>query len=127
MTERSKSGNARAESLNRLIYERQATLCKAFAHPARLHILDLLGGTPCSAQELQRRLHITKANLSQHMRILRTAGVVVSERQNRRLYYYLAFPQVKEACSLIHEVLHRQGQISLRISREKRPFSATEE
>lgn len=89
------------------IYERQAQVCKAFANAIRIHILDLLGKKERSATELQQTLGISKANLSQHLGILRTTGAVVTHRKGKQVFCVLAFPEVKRACSLMRQVLQR--------------------
>jgi DNA-binding transcriptional ArsR family regulator len=90
------------------IFERQAGICKAFAHPARLHLLDLLGKGECGVGSLQDELGITKANMSQHLTILKSAGVVVTRRNGKQVHASLAIPEVKEACHLIRKVLRTQ-------------------
>ncbi len=89
------------------LYERQAQVCKAFANATRIHILDLLGRKERSASDLQGSLGISKANLSQHLRILRTVGAVVTRRNGKHVYCALAFPEIKQTCGLIREVLRR--------------------
>ncbi len=90
------------------ILERQVLICKAFANPTRLHILDLLGKRDWCAAEIQKELGISKANLSQHAMVLRSAGVVVRRRQGKNVYFSLAMPEVKKACQLIQHVLRAQ-------------------
>jgi ArsR family transcriptional regulator, virulence genes transcriptional regulator len=90
------------------IYERQVEICKAFANPTRLRILDLLAKQPCSASQLQKQLSVAKANLSQHLTVLKQAGVVVSRRQGKQVFCSLAIPEVKTACQLIRDVLRAQ-------------------
>jgi ArsR family transcriptional regulator, virulence genes transcriptional regulator len=90
------------------VYERQADICKAFANPTRLRILDLLAKQPYSASQLQKQLAIAKANLSQHLTVLKQAGVVVSRRQGKQVFCSLAIPEVKTACQLIRDVLRAQ-------------------
>ncbi len=90
------------------IFERQAVICKAFAHPTRLHLLDLLGKGERGVGELQEVLGISKANMSQHLAILKSAGVVVTRRDGKQVYAALAIPEVKQACHLIHQVLRTQ-------------------
>ena len=58
------------------VYERQVGICKAFANPSRLRMLDLLAKREHSVSELQQALQITVPNVSQHLAILRNAGVV---------------------------------------------------
>ena len=90
------------------ILERQVLICKAFANPTRLHILDLLGKRDWSAAEIQKELGISKANLSQHAMVLRSAGVVVRRREGKQVYFSLSMPEVKKACQLIQHVLRAQ-------------------
>jgi Bacterial regulatory protein, arsR family len=56
------------------IFERQARICKAFAHPGRLRILNLLGDRECGISELQKQLGFTKAAISQQISILKISG-----------------------------------------------------
>jgi ArsR family transcriptional regulator, virulence genes transcriptional regulator len=90
------------------IFERQAMICKAFAHPTRLHLLDLLGKGERGVGELQDELGVSKANLSQHLAILKSAGVVSTRRSGKQVYAALAIPEVKDACHLIRQVLRTQ-------------------
>jgi len=95
-------------SLENEILDRQVMICKAFANSTRLHILDLLGKRDWTAAEIQRELGISKANLSQHAMVLRSAGVVVRRREGKQVYFSLAMPEVKQACHLIQNVLRAQ-------------------
>ena len=102
-----KKGGKQSDLENEIL-ERQVLICKAFANPTRLHILDLLGKRDWSAAEIQKELGISKANLSQHAMVLRSAGVVVRRRQGKNVYFSLAMPEVKKACQLIQHVLRAQ-------------------
>ena len=90
------------------ILERQVLICKSFANSTRLHMLNLLGKRDWSAAEIQKELGISKANLSQHVAVLRSAGVVVRRREGKQVYFSLAMPEVKQACQLIQHVLRAQ-------------------
>ncbi len=91
-----------------IIYDKQVNICKAFANPIRLRILDTIAQRPCAAFQLQQQLSISKANLSQHMSILRAAGVIITHREGKQVYCSLAIPEVKQACQLIRNVLRAQ-------------------
>jgi ArsR family transcriptional regulator len=99
---------SRRASVEEEVLERQVQICKAFANSTRLHILELLGKHDWSAQELQQALGVSKANLSQHMTVLKTAGVIVRHRQGKEVQFSLAMPEVKTACQLIRNVLRAQ-------------------
>ncbi len=97
------------------LYERRAGICKAFANPVRLKILDLISDHERPVSELRRRLGISEANLSQHLTILKAAGVVHTRRTGKRVHCYLALPEVKEACALICAVLRAQVKSGRRL------------
>jgi DNA-binding transcriptional ArsR family regulator len=90
------------------IFERQVLICKAFANSTRLRMLDLLGDRDWSAGALQKTLGVSKANLSQHVTVLKAAGVIVRRRQGKKVFFSLSMPEVKQACHLIQSVLRAQ-------------------
>ena len=90
------------------VFERQARICKSFANATRLQMLDLLGKRDWAAADLQKELGFSKPNLSQHVAILKAAGIVATQRKNGRVYCTLAMPEVKSACHLIRNVLRAQ-------------------
>ncbi|MBL8211658.1 MAG: helix-turn-helix transcriptional regulator [Bryobacterales bacterium] len=90
------------------IYEMQVRICKAFSSVTRLRLLDLLGSRETSGAELQTQLGITAVNLSQHLAVLKAAGVVTTRRQGRRIFCSLAMPEVKAACEQVRAVIRAQ-------------------
>ncbi len=93
---------------DREVFQRQAVICKAFAHPTRLELLDLIGNGERGVSDLQNELGVSKANISQHLAVLKSAGVVTTRRVGKQVYAMLAFREVKQACELIHQVLRTQ-------------------
>jgi ArsR family transcriptional regulator len=90
------------------IYEMQVRICKAFANSSRLRMLDLLAKGERTVSSLQGELGITAANVSQHLAILKAAGVVTTRRDGKQIYCSLTIPEVKQACQLIRNVLRAQ-------------------
>jgi len=82
-----------------------AEICQTMANPKRLRIIDTLREKEISAGELQRILKIPKANLSQHMAVLRQKGIVVARREGNTIYYRLARPKILKAYDIMREVL----------------------
>ena len=101
---------SRRSGADKTQYERQAVLCKAFANPTRIHLLDLLGRGEVGASDLQQQLGISKANLSQHLSILRSAGIVNTRRDGKRLMCELSAPAIKQACDHMRAILKTQGR-----------------
>lgn len=90
------------------IFEMQVRICKAFANGTRLRMLDLLAKREHTVSDLQSALGITLPNVSQHLAILKAAGVVSTRRNGKQMYCSLTLPEVKEACQLIRNVLRAQ-------------------
>jgi ArsR family transcriptional regulator, virulence genes transcriptional regulator len=87
------------------IYAMQAEICRVLGHPRRIQTLDLLGDGEKSAAQLIRLMGIGKVNLSQHMALLKSVGLVEAFHHGRTTSYRLSFVEIKDACRLIREVL----------------------
>ncbi|MBM3475996.1 MAG: winged helix-turn-helix transcriptional regulator [Armatimonadetes bacterium] len=92
--------------MNRTIFDLQAHTCKCLSHPKRLEILYELEAGGKSFAELQHATGLSKANLSQHLGIMRDRGMVVARRDGQHLYFSVANPKISQACGLMREVLH---------------------
>ena len=87
------------------LYNLHADICKTFANPKRLEIINTLCDIEMTATQLLEEINISKANLSQHMTILIQKGVVLSYREGRNVFYKLSDDRIITACNLIREVL----------------------
>ena len=85
------------------IYEMQAEVLKTLANPRRLEIIHRLAEGPCEVGRLAVELGIAQPNLSQHLALMRTAGVVEGERIGREVRYRLTDPAIVAACGLLRE------------------------
>jgi ArsR family transcriptional regulator len=85
--------------------ELQADICRALATPKRLQILNLLKSGEMSAGEIVKVMRIPKANLSQHLSVLRQKGIVLSRREGTNIFYHIAHQKITEACSIMRSVL----------------------
>jgi len=90
------------------VFALHAEICKTFAHPKRLQILNALRSGERSVTELLQLLQIPKANLSQHLAVLRARGVVVRRRKGANVLYAVSNPKIIRACDLMREVLTEQ-------------------
>lgn len=86
----------------------QAEVLKTLASPRRLQILHRLAAGACEVGRLADELKISQPNVSQHLAILRTNGLVEAERDGREVRYRLADPDVMVACNLMRRVLERR-------------------
>jgi len=78
--------------------ERMATVAKALGDPVRLTLLDVLrkhAGKVCVC-ELVPLFDLSQPTLSHHLKVLRAAGLVDSERQGLWAYYYVIPERLQE-------------------------------
>lgn len=87
------------------IYELQAEVCKILASPKRIEIINALKDGERSVTELVNIIKTSKANVSQHLAVMRLKGILTSRRDGINIYYNLANPKVVQACNLMKEVL----------------------
>lgn len=68
-----------------------AELFKALAHPARLAILELLAArTSCVCGDIALELPLAQSTVSQHLAVLKEAGLVQGEVEPPRICYCLS-------------------------------------
>lgn len=68
--------------------KRLAALCKALAHPHRVHIIRfLLAQQSCFAGEIADQLPVAASTVSQHLSQLRSAGIIQGEVDGPRRCY----------------------------------------
>jgi len=90
------------------LFNLHAEVCKTLANPKRLEIIYALKEGELSVGKLVKRLGIPKANISQHLAILRQRRVVASRREGVNIYYRISNPKIVKACALMREVLTEQ-------------------
>jgi ArsR family transcriptional regulator len=90
------------------LYEMQAEICKTLTNPKRIEILNTLKNEEKTVTELVTALGASKANVSQHLAVMRHKGILTTRREGVNIYYRVANPKVIEACALMKEVLFEQ-------------------
>jgi ArsR family transcriptional regulator, virulence genes transcriptional regulator len=90
------------------IYELQAEACKTLANARRLEIIHALASGPREVGRLAAAIGVSQPNVSQHLAIMKAAGIVETERFGREIHYRLADPDVVAACDLMRGVLERR-------------------
>jgi len=90
------------------IFEMQAEICKTLTNPKRIEILSVLKTDERTVTELVNALGASKANVSQHLAVMRHKGILTTRREGVNIYYRVANPKVIDACSLMKEVLFEQ-------------------
>jgi DNA-binding transcriptional ArsR family regulator len=86
----------------------QAQVLKVLASPRRLEILHRLAEGPIEVGRLAEALGASQPNVSQHLAVMRSAGIVDAEREGREIRYRLVDPEVLVACAVMRGVLERR-------------------
>jgi ArsR family transcriptional regulator len=85
--------------------DRSAAVARALADPKRLCVLELLAdGGERSVGDLSRDVGCQVPNMSQHLSVLRSAGVVSSRRQGSTVLYRIADTSVMELVGALQRV-----------------------
>ncbi|MEA3479721.1 MAG: metalloregulator ArsR/SmtB family transcription factor [Bacteroidota bacterium] len=83
--------------------EAAASKLRAIAHPMRIAIIDLLNdNNKLSVTEIYKTLNIEQASASHHLNILKNKGVLMSQRDGKKIYYFLKSATLKEIIDCIN-------------------------
>lgn len=83
---------------------RAAAIARALADPKRLCVVERLAIGEQSVSDLSRDVGCRVPNMSQHLSVLRSAGLVTSRREGSTVLYRLVDKRVLEAYRLLHQV-----------------------
>jgi len=101
--------------VDKTVYELHAEICKALAHPLRIEVIDILRKEELCFSQILEKTGGLKSNLSQHLTIMVSNGILKSRKDSRCNYYSLSSLKVAKACQLMREILtenvRRQNKI----------------
>ena len=83
---------------------RAAAIARALADPKRLCVVERLGDGERSVSDLSRDIGCQVPNMSQHLSVLRAAGLVESRREGSTVFYRLADARILDAYRLLQLV-----------------------
>jgi DNA-binding transcriptional ArsR family regulator len=84
--------------------QRYAAVGRALADPKRLCVLESLASGELSVGDLSTMAGCQIPNMSQHLAVLRSAGLVTTRREGSTIYYRLTDARVLEAYRLIQDI-----------------------
>jgi DNA-binding transcriptional ArsR family regulator len=77
---------------------------KAMAHPLRLKILCILGGSSeVSVQDIVEQVGTSQSNISQHLSILRDKGILASRKDANKVYYRIGDQKILQLISSLRD------------------------
>jgi ArsR family transcriptional regulator len=87
------------------LYKLLSDICKALANPSRIEIVEILNKGELNFGEILKILNISKSNLSQHLSVLVSNGLIIQRKEGNNSYFRLSSVKVATACLIMREVL----------------------
>lgn len=79
----------------------QAEICKVFGNANRILILWALGDRELSVGDIAEAIDSSLQNTSQHLRLMKDKGILVSRKESHSVYYHVADHMLLEGCRLL--------------------------
>ncbi len=96
----------------------KAEVFQALAHPTRIHIAECLQGGELPVSVLMERIGIEPANLSQHLAVLRSKGLVVNRKEGTQVFYALRDPLLSDVLRDMRRYFQAHVEEALRMLSE---------
>ena len=81
-----------------------AIAMQAMSHPLRIKVLCLLTSGEISVQEIVEAVGTTQGNVSQHLAILKTNGMIASRNEGNKTYYRIVDKRIVKLIALTREM-----------------------
>ncbi|MEM1123785.1 MAG: metalloregulator ArsR/SmtB family transcription factor [Bacteroidota bacterium] len=96
-------------NINNEKLQTSAEILRALAHPLRLKILSFIdqNGT-INVNKIYNTLKLEQSITSQHLRILRMAGLVGTQRDGKFIHYSIEYPKIANAVQAINNFLDEE-------------------
>ena len=81
----------------------KAQIFQALAHPTRIAVVEALRDGELTAGALSERLHVEQANLSQHLSVLRSRGLLINRKVGNQVFYAVRDPLLLQILDLLRQ------------------------
>jgi DNA-binding transcriptional ArsR family regulator len=84
-------------------FEKMGEILKVLAHPARLEIVAGLTKNECNVSQIQQKLGLPQSTISQHLRILRSGGIIQGRREGTKVCYAVTNNWAKQIIAMLEK------------------------
>lgn len=105
------------DAKTRALFEAQAAVIKAMAHPTRLFIVDRLSRGEQCVCELTEMIEADISTVSKHLSVLKNVGIVRDEKRGTQVYYTLLMPCVMNFFSCVRSVIKSRANDQMNLLR----------
>ncbi len=96
----------------RLLFEKQAEIAKAIAHPLRIAIVNFLKDSEQCVCDIAQYVGSERSNVSRHLSIMVGAGLLESRKEGLKVIYRLKYICIVDFFSCVADVLKQQAKDS---------------
>ena len=93
-----------------MLFEKQAEIAKAIAHPLRIAIVDFLKDGEQCVCDIAEHIGSERSNVSRHLSVMVNAGILDYRKQGLKVIYALKTPCILDFFSCIAGVLKQQAK-----------------
>lgn len=98
-----------------LLFEKQAEIAKAIAHPLRIAIVNFLkDGRQCVC-DIAEHIGSERSNVSRHLSVMVNAGILDYRKEGLKVIYRLRTPCILDFFSCVAGVLKQQAKDNERL------------
>ncbi len=89
-----------------------AEILRALCHPLRMKILQFIDQNEnINVNKIYNTLKLEQSITSQHLRILRNAGIVTTKREGKFIYYYIEYDKVGDVMVHVRKFLEEERKM----------------
>jgi ArsR family transcriptional regulator len=97
------------KGLKMQIFEKQAGIAKAIAHPVRIAVLEFVKNEEQCVCDIAAAVGTERSNLSKHLSIMVNAGVLTSRKDGLKVMYRIKTPCVLKFLNCLRDCLKEQA------------------
>ncbi len=91
--------------MNKIKENKRIKIIKALAHEERYRILEMISNNPMCVCELNEMSEYSQSNISQHLKILRDADLIYSEKDGNKVNYHMADKKIIDLIKTINKLV----------------------
>jgi DNA-binding transcriptional ArsR family regulator len=100
-----------------LLFQKQAEIVKAIAHPLRIAIVDFLKDGEQCVCDIAEHTGSERSNVSRHLAVMINAGILEYHKEGLKVIYKLRTPCILDFFSCVTRVLKKQAKDNQRLLR----------
>jgi ArsR family transcriptional regulator len=98
-----------------LLFERQAEIAKAVAHPLRIAVVDFLKDGEKCVCDIAEHVGSERSNVSRHLSVMVGAGVLSCRKDGLKVFYKLRTPCIVDFLACVTKILKQQAKENERL------------